>query len=82
MDFSISSLIPRGDRLSEKRIKVNKELQENCTAERFALIFHKNINSKLDLFLDKLHPNKKVKVFLMYILENLSMNMFDVFTKR
>ena len=59
MDFSISSLIPRGDRLSEKRIKVNKELQENCTAEKFALIFHKNINSKLDLFLDKLHPNKK-----------------------
>ena len=82
MDFSISSLIPRGDRLSEKGIKVNKELQENCAAENFALIFHKNINSKLDLFLDKLHPNKKVKVFLMYILENLSMNMFDVFTKR
>ena len=82
MDFSISSLIPRGDRLSEKGIKVNKELQENCAAENFPLIFHKNINSKLDLFLDKLHPNKKVKVFLMYILENLSMNMFDVFTKR
>ena len=82
MDFSISSLIPRGHRLSEKGIKVNKELQENCAAENFPLIFHKNINSKLDLFLDKLHPNKKVKVFLMYILENLSMNMFDVFTKR
>ena len=82
MDFSISSLIPRGDWLSEKGIKVNKELQENCTAENFPLIFHKNINSKLDLFLDKLHSNKKVKVFLMYILENLSMNMFDVFTKR
>ena len=59
MDFSISSLIPRGHRLSEKGIKVNKELQENCAAENFALIFHKNINSKLDLFLDKLHPNKK-----------------------
>ena len=82
MDSSISSLIPRGDRLSEKGIKVNKELQENCAAENFPLIFHKNINSKSDLFLDKLHPNKKVKVFLMYILENLSMNMFDVFTKR
>ena len=58
-EVSISALIPRGDRLSEKGRKVNKELQEKCTAENFAFILHKNINSKLDLFPDKLHPNKK-----------------------
>ena len=58
-EVSISSLIPRGDRLSEKGKKVNKELQEKCTAENFAFILHKNINSKLHLFPDKLHPNKK-----------------------
>ena len=56
---SISSLISRGDRLFEKGKKVNKELEEKCTAENFAFIVHKNINSKLDLFPDKLHPNKK-----------------------
>ena len=58
-EVSISALIPHGDRLSEKGKKVNKELQEKCTAENFAFILHKNINSKLDLFPDKLHPNKK-----------------------
>ena len=58
-EVSISALIPREDRLSEKGKKVNKELQEKCTAENFAFILHKNINSKLDLFPDKLHPNKK-----------------------
>ena len=57
-EVSISALIPRGDRLSEKGKKVNKELQEKCTAENFAFILHKKINSKLDLFPDKLHPNK------------------------
>ena len=55
---SISSLIPRGDRLFEKGKKVNKELEEKCTAENFAFIVHKNINSKLDLFPHKLNPNK------------------------
>ena len=39
--------------------KVNKELQEKWTAENLTFILHKNINSMLDLFLDKLHPNKK-----------------------
>ena len=34
---------------------INKELQEKCTAENL----HKNINSKLDLFPDRLHPNQK-----------------------
>ena len=58
-EVSISSLIPRGDRLSEKGKKVNKMLQEKCTTENFAFILHKNINSKLDLFPDNLHPNKK-----------------------
>ena len=58
-EVSISALIPRGDRLSEKGKKVNKELQEKCTAENFAFMLHKNINSKLDLLPDKLHPNKK-----------------------
>ena len=57
--MSISSLIPRGDRLPEKGKKVNKELQEKCTAENFAFISHKNIISKLDLSPDKLHANKK-----------------------
>ena len=42
-----------------KEKKVSKELQEKCTAKNFAFIVHKNINSKLDLFPDKLHPNKK-----------------------
>ena len=58
-EVSILSLIPSGDWLSEKGKKVNKELEEKCTAENFAFIVHKNINSKLDLFPDKLHPNKK-----------------------
>ena len=55
----MSSLIPREDWLSEKGKKVNKELEEKWTAKNFAFIVHKNINSKLDLFPDKLHPNKK-----------------------
>ena len=59
MDSSISSLILRGDRLSGEGKKVNKELQENCTTKNFAFILYKNIKSKLDLFLDKSHPNKK-----------------------
>ena len=42
-----------------KRKKVNKELQEKSTADNFAFILHKNINSKLDLFPNKLHPNRK-----------------------
>ena len=40
----LSSLIPRGDRLSKKKKKVNKELQEKYTAENFAFILHKSIN--------------------------------------
>ena len=58
-EVSISSLIPRGDRLSEKGKKVNKELQEKYTAENFASVLHKNINNKLDLFRYKLHLSKK-----------------------
>ena len=58
-EVSISSLMPRGDRLSEKGKKVKKELEEKCNAENFAFLVHKNINSKLDLFPDKLNPNKK-----------------------
>ena len=58
--MSISSLIPLGDRLAEKgKKKVNKKFQEKCTTKNFAFILHKNTNSKLDLFPDKLHPNKK-----------------------
>ena len=63
--MSILSLIPHGDRLFEKGKKVNKELEEKFTAVNFAFIVHKNISIKLDLFLNKLHPNKKeTKVFL------------------
>ena len=54
MEVSISSLIPRGDRLSKKRRKVEKEFQDKCTSENSAFILHKNINSELDLFPDKL----------------------------
>ena len=79
--MSISSLIPRGDRISEKGKKVNKELEEKYTAKNFAFIVHKNINSKLDLFPDKLHPIKKGKVILKEILENLLINMSNVFHK-
>ena len=42
-EVSISFLIPRGDRLLETGKKVNKELQEKCTAENFTFILHKNI---------------------------------------
>ena len=34
-------------------------LQEECIAENFAFMLQKNINSKLDLYSDTLHPNKK-----------------------
>ena len=63
-EVSISSLIPPGDRLSETGKKVNRELEEKYTAENFAFIVHKNMNSKLDLFPDKSHPNKKDQVIL------------------
>ena len=75
-------MIPRGDRLSEKGRKVNKELLEKCTSQKFAFISHKNINSKLDLFFDKLHPNKNVQGIFKEILGNLLMNMIDIFHKR
>ena len=67
-------MIPHGDRLFEKGKKVNEELEEKCTPLNFAFIVHKNINSKLDLFLDKLHPNKKGQGILKGNLENLLMN--------
>ena len=38
---------------------MNIYLQEKRCAENFAIIYHTNINSKQDLFPDKLHPNKK-----------------------
>ena len=50
---AVSSLIPRGEKLSEKAKKVNIDLQEKSTAENFAIIQHTNINRKLDLFPDK-----------------------------
>ena len=40
-EVSVSSLISRGDQLSEKGKKANKELQEKCTTENFAFILHK-----------------------------------------
>ena len=59
IEVAVSSLIPRGDKLYQKVKKVNIRLQEKCTVENFTIIQHTNINSKLDLFSDKLHPNKK-----------------------
>ena len=56
--MSISSLIPHGDCISVKGKKGNKELQEKCNAEIFGFMLDMNINSKLDLSPDKLHPNK------------------------
>ena len=50
---AVSSLIPCGEKLSEKAKKVNIDLQEKSTAENFAIIQHTNINRKLDLFPDK-----------------------------
>ena len=79
--MSISSLIPRGDRQSEKGKKVNKELQKKCTAEIFAFVLHKNINSELDLVPISYILIKKVKVFLKEILENLLLNISDIFQK-
>ena len=80
-EVSISSLIPRADRQSEKGKKVNKESPEKCTTENFAFILLKNINSKLAFFPISYILKKKDKVFLKEILENLSMNMSDVFYK-
>ena len=71
----MSSSIPRGDRLSEKIKKVKTELQEKCTAENFAFVLFKNINSYLDLFLISYILMEKAKVFLKEILENLLMNV-------
>ena len=59
-EVSLSSLIPRGDRLS---VKVKKKLTK-CTVKSFAFLVHKNIYSKLDVFPDKLYPNKKGQVIL------------------
>ena len=59
IEVAVSSVTLRGDKLAEKAKKVNINLQEKSTAENFAIIQHTNINSKLDLFSDKLHPNKK-----------------------
>ena len=59
IEVAVSSVTLRGDKLAEKAKKVNINLQEKSTAENFAIIQHTNINSKLDLFPDKLHPNKK-----------------------
>ena len=42
--------------------KVNKELEEKCTAKNFAFLVHKNMNSKF--FPDKSHPNKKDQVII------------------
>ena len=47
-EVSISFLITCRYRLSEKGKKVNKELQERCTAKNFAFILHKNINSYIN----------------------------------
>ena len=63
-EVSISSLISRGARLSEKGKKAKNELQEKCTAENFDFILRKNMNSKLDIFPNKLYPNKKGQGFL------------------
>ena len=79
--MSISSLIPGGDRQSEKGKKVNKELQKKCIAEIFAFVLHKNINSELDLVPISYILIKKDKVFLKEILENLLLNIFDIFQK-
>ena len=57
IEVAVSSLIPHGDKLFEKAKKVNIHLQEKCTVENIAIIHHTNINSKLDLFPDKLYPN-------------------------
>ena len=62
-----------------KEKKVNRELQEKCTAENLTFILYKNINSKSDLFPYKVHPNKKTQAILRKKVENLLMNMFDVF---
>ena len=59
IEVAFSSLTHCGDKLSEKVIKVNIHLQKKCTAENFAIIEHAAKNSKLDLFPDKYHPNKK-----------------------
>ena len=47
-----------------KEKKVNRELQEKCTAENLTFILYKNINSKSDLFPYKVHPNKKTQAIL------------------
>ena len=38
---------------------VSNRLKEECIAENFQFLLHKNISSRLDLFLDRLNSNKK-----------------------
>ena len=47
IEVAFSSLIPRGDKPSEKAEKVNIHLQEKSAAEKFAIIQHTNINTKV-----------------------------------
>ena len=67
--------------------KLNIHLQEKCTVQNIAITHHTNINSKLDLFPDKLHPNGcnlsgNNKAFWKVTLEGLlTIVSFDVFHK-
>ena len=79
IEVAVSSLIPRGDKLSEKAKKVNIHLQEKCTTENFAIIQHTNINSKLDLFPDNYIQILKGKAFWKVTLKGLLTTVsFDV----
>ena len=85
---SISFLIPRGDRVTEKGKKVKKDLQEKCTAENLVFVLHKNINSKLDLFPDKFNPNKndqgilkgnfRTFIYMFYVFHKSMMSLFKI----
>ena len=59
IEVAVSSLLSRGDKLSEKVRKVTTHVQEKCTTENFGIIQHTKVNSKRDLFPGKLHRNKK-----------------------
>ena len=59
IEVAFSSLIPHGDKPSEKAEKVNIHLQEKSAAEKCAIIQHTNVNTKPNLFPDKWHLNKK-----------------------
>ena len=59
IELVVSSSIPCGDHLSKKGKELNINVKGKYSAENFEILICTNIKSKLDLFPDKLHRNKR-----------------------